>query len=384
MISRVPKSNLVSVLYFSNESVRGGVEEHLLTLLRGLDRQRFRPYLACTPELAEALAADLPGDVIVAPIRLRSPRDFTGAAALASLLRCIRAEILHSHLFFASLLAAPIARACRVPVVIETPHVREHWRHGWKASHRIDRWAARLVDRFIAVSESNAEYLRSEKGLPAAKVTTIRNGCDIARFQPDRAPSPELRRRYGVSPADPVLVMVARLEPQKGHEVLFAAMPRLLALHPRLKLLCVGDGALRGSLEARRRQLGLDQAVHFAGFQADIGAFLALATATVLPSHYEGLPLAAIESLAAGKPVLASAVDGTPEVVRNGETGLTFPAGNPDAIVDAVSTALADRDRCLAWGRAGRRLVEDQFSHRAQLRQTESLYLNTWEAAAHA
>ena len=382
MVSRVPKSNLVSVLYFSNESVRGGVEEHLLTLLRGLDRQRFRPYLACTPELAEALATDLPGDVTVTPIRLRSPRDVTGAAALASLLRCIRAEILHSHLFFASLLAAPIARACRVPVVIETPHVREHWRHGWKASHRIDRWAARLVDRFIAVSESNAEYLRSEKGLPAAKVTTIRNGCDLARFEPGRAPSPELQRRYGVAPADPVLVMVARLEPQKGHELMLQAMPRLLALHPRLKLLCVGDGALRGSLESMRRQLGLEQSVHFAGFQADVGAFLALATATVLPSHYEGLPLAAIESLAAAKPVLASAVDGTPEVVRHGETGLTFPVGSSEAIVGAVATALANPDLCLAWGRAGRRLVEEQFSHRAQHRQTETLYLNACEAAA--
>ena len=365
----------ISIVYFCNERQRGGVEEHILTLLRGLNRERFQPHLVCPPELADRLAGDLPDGLGLTRLTLRGLRDTDAMSALARLFRRLRPRILHSHLFYASLFASPIARLCGVPVTVETPHLRELWRHGWKAHRAVDRIASCWVDAFIAVSAANAAFLQVGKGIPGRKIHLVRNGADLSRFDPHRRPPAELYARYHIPPGAPVLVALARLEPQKGHALLLKAMPAIRTRIPEVHLVCVGEGRLRGQLEVQCRELGLDDCVHFPGYQSAIADHLALATATVLPSLYEGLPLAAIESLAAGRPVLASRVDGTPEVVRHQENGLTFPSGNWEAIAEAVITALSDRARCRLWGSHGRRWVERHFSQEAQIRQTEAVYL---------
>ena len=136
----------LSVLYFSNALARGGAEEHILTLLRGLDRARFRLHLVCTPEVAQRIRPDLPGDVDLIPLRLRQPRQIEAARRLARILRERRVDVLHSHLFYSSLFASPIGWLCRVPLIVETPHVREGWRRGWlKSRFVVDRLAGRVV-----------------------------------------------------------------------------------------------------------------------------------------------------------------------------------------------------------------------------------------------
>ena len=215
-----------------------------------------------------------------------------------------RVDILHSHMFQASRLASPLGWLARVPVVIETPHVREHWRKGWiKGSYFIDRLVARFVTAYIAVSEANGEYLRTEKRLPREKIFVIRNGSPIERFDPTRAAPPALRAALGIDQNAPVVLVLARLEPQKGHRVLLEAWKSVAQSYPAARLVCAGDGVLRAELEAQAAALGIAGSVSFVGQQPNVPDWLALADFTVLPSFYEGLPLAAIESLAAGRPV---------------------------------------------------------------------------------
>src|SRR5207249_979529 len=154
---------VISVLYFSNTLVRGGAEEHILTLLRGLDRQRFRPSLVCTPEVAEKIRGDVPHDVELIGLRLRKPYEAGADRALFSIMHERRPDIVHSHLFDSSRFASPIATLSRVPLVVETPHLRESWRRGLKARFVVDRIAGRFVDQYIAVSEANRRYLVEEK-----------------------------------------------------------------------------------------------------------------------------------------------------------------------------------------------------------------------------
>jgi glycosyltransferase involved in cell wall biosynthesis len=370
----------LTVVHFDNAEVRGGAEEHILTLLRGLDRSRFRPLLVCTPQTAAQLGADVPGDVTVVPLRRQCLRDLRPAFRLARLLRERRVDVLHSHLFCSSLFASPVGRLCGVPVVVETPHVREHWRRGLKSSYVVDRLAGRFVDRFIAVSRANARYLVDEKALPADKVVVIENGCDLGRFSRSREPVPGLKRSLGFAPQDPVLVVLGRLEPQKGHSVLMRALPLVRREFPELRLVCVGEGGERKALEVQAASLQLGAAVRFVGHRSDVETWLALADVMVLPSFYEGLPLAAIEALAAQRPVVATAVDGTPEVVVHEQTGLTVPAGDPPALAEAIVRLLRRPGwaRRLAW--AGRRRVEQRFSAQRQVRLTEELYLEAWDA----
>ncbi|PYN14724.1 MAG: hypothetical protein DME05_14400, partial [Candidatus Rokuibacteriota bacterium] len=192
----------------------------------------------------------------------------------------------------------------------------------------VDRIAGRFVDQYIAVSDANRRYLVEEKGLARHKVVVIHNGCDLRRFNPHHRAPAGMRESLGFGASDPVLVVVGRLEPQKGHRVLFDALPAVRAQFPRVRLVCVGEGARRQELEQQVAASGLGDTVRFVGQQANVADWLALADVTVLPSFFEGLPLAAIESLAAGRPMVASAVDGTPEVVVDGATGLTVPPGD--------------------------------------------------------
>jgi glycosyltransferase involved in cell wall biosynthesis len=375
----------ISLLYFSNELARGGAEEHILTLMRGLDRKCFRVQLACPPELIKSLRGDVPGDVELFPLCLRKPTQWSAALGLARILREKRVEILHSHLFYGSLFASTVGWLCRVPVILETPHVRESWRKGWlKSRYFVDRFFGRCVDRYIAVSEANARYLVEEKGLPRKKIDVIHNGCNLERFDPERPASASLRQKLGFEAGDPVLLVVGRLESQKGHSVLLEALPTVRREFPRVRLVCLGEGALRGALEAQTKTLALEESVRFVGFQENVGEWLSLADVSVLPSFYEGLPLAAVESLAAARPVVATAVDGTPEVVVNGKTGLTVPPGNSKSLADALCRLLRDPDLRRRMGQQGRKWAIEQFDEREQVRKTQDLYLREWEAALRA
>ena len=366
----------ISVVHFSNSVDRGGAEEHILTLLRGFDRKHFRLHLVCTPEVAESLRPDLPSDIPVFPLRLASLTDVAGAWKLAGLLHGLRPQILHSHLFCSSLFASPLGWICKVPVALETPHLREMWRKGWFKSHFVvDRLVGICVDFYIAVSESNARYLANDKGLPPEKLVVIHNGCDLTRFSPSAGDGSELRRRLGLDKRNLIIVVPARLEPQKGHRVLIEALPKVLPQFPQVRVVCIGEGSLRTGLEEKVRGLGLKEIVRFVGFQKNVPEWLVLADLTVLPSLYEGLPLAAIESLAAARAIVATAVDGTPEIVVDGKAGLTVPPDNPERLASAICTLLRDASLRQRMGTWGRRWVCEHFSEKQQVQKTEELYL---------
>lgn len=285
--------------------------------------------------------------------------------------------MLHSHAFQASRLASPLAWLCRVPLVVETPHLREEWRKGrlLQGSFLVDRLVGRFVDYYIAVSEANGRYLREEKGLPAQKIVTIQNGTDLTRFDPARRPPAGMKRSLGFNQDDPVMVVLARLEPQKGHAVLLRALPAVRREFPTVRVVCVGEGALRPELEVLARSLGLEDTVRFVGYQSNPADWLALGHITVLPSHFEGLPLAAIESLAMGRPMVATDVDGTGEVIVNGKTGLTVPRGQPSRLAEAVCRLLGDPCLRQRLGQTGREWVVQRFSQERQVQKTAEFYL---------
>jgi len=365
-----------SVLHFTNALARGGVEEHVLTLMRGLDRSCFRLHWVCPPEVADKIKPDLPADVELFPLCLRKPRQIGSALRLAQILWQRRVDIIHSHQFTASLFASPLGWLCRVPVIVETPHLREHWRHGWfKSRFVVDRLVGRFVDYYIAVSHANARHLVETKGLSASKIVVIQNGSDLTRFDPARPAPVALRKSLDFAEGDRVLLVVGRLEAQKGHRVLLDAMPLVRRRFPAVRLVCVGDGALRGELEAQAAALGVRESVRFVGYRSDVPDWLALADVVALPSFFEGLPLIAIEALAAGRPMVATAVDGTPEVIVDGKTGLTVPPGEPRLLAEALCRLLGDPGLGRALGRGGRRWVEEHFSQEGQVQRTQDFYL---------
>ncbi|HEU4370454.1 MAG TPA: glycosyltransferase family 4 protein [Methylomirabilota bacterium] len=364
----------VRLLFVLTQPVRGGVEEVVLALLRRLDPGEFRLGLAAPRPLLEACSRDLAGVPVEAEaIAAESLLDRREVARLARFMARFAPHVVNPHIFRSTAVAAPLARWHGARVV-ETYHGREGWRRGWwRGGFLPDRLISRLVDRVIAVSEAARTFLIRGKGYPGAKVTVVPNGRDLSVFQPGHARE-AARKELGLDRAVPLVGVVGRLEAQKGHAHLLDAWPAVMRELPDARLLLVGDGSLRGALEAQARARGVGDAVIFAGFRADVPRMLDALDVLCLPSLYEGMPLTAIEASAMARPVVATAVDGTPEVVRDGRTGRLVPPADPPALARALLELLRDPDGARRMGEAGRRWARLRFDLDRQVAATARVY----------
>jgi len=366
------------LLLFLTSRVRGGIEEHVLSLLQRLPRNQFSFGLACPLELIQAMASDLTDlPVTVFPIRATGWTQWREIWQLRCILRQFKPDIVHCHLFRATLVGAPVAWALRVPVILETYHGREAWRQGGfiKGRFVIDRLVSCCEGHLIAVSDAAARFLIEHKRIPANKITVIPNGRDLQTFQPGRRAGNAIRKRFQIPASAPLLGVIGRLETQKGHQYLLQALPQICAAFPDTRLLLVGEGSLYPALQDQAKELGLHDNVIFAQFQRDIPAFLEAMDIVVLPSLHEGLPLTAIEASAMAKPVVATAVDGTPEVIRDGTTGILVPPAAPEALAHAVLTLLQHPDLAFQYGAAAHAWAHQQFDLQRQVDETARLYL---------
>jgi glycosyltransferase involved in cell wall biosynthesis len=362
-------------MFVLTSPARGGVEEVVLALLQRLDPAEFSLALAAPAPLLDAFAPDL-GRTRVDTLAVQA-EGWLGTTAVRRLGRFIdrvRPDIVNPHLFRSTAVAAPLARWHGVPAVVETYHGREGWRRGAiRGSFLPDRLVARCVDRVIAVSEAARDFLTRGKGYPPHKIVVVPNGRDLSAFAPGRDRE-AVRKELGFDGQTPVVGVVGRLEAQKGHLYLLDAWPAVLGEVPDARLLVVGDGSLRGALEARARDTGLAASVIFTGFRTDIARLLDAIDVLALPSLYEGMPLTAIEAGAMARPVVATAVDGTPEVVGDGTTGLLVPPADPRALARALCALLGDPDRAQRLGAAARAAAVERFDLARQVEATARVY----------
>jgi len=207
------------------------------------------------------------------------------------------------------------------------------------------------------------------------KVVTIYNGVQTNEFAALAARAAARgRRAFGIPAGAPLVGAVGRLHRQKGFTDLITALAQVREHLPAVRLLLVGDGELRGDLEAHAQALGLSEVVTFAGLRTDIPEILAELDLFALPSLWEGLPNVVLEAMAAGLPVVATAVGGTPEVVVDGVSGLLVPPHDPAALAEALVFLLRDPGMRRKIGQAGRKRVGQCFSVGQMVRKTEDLY----------
>jgi glycosyltransferase involved in cell wall biosynthesis len=255
----------------------------------------------------------------------------------------------------------------RVPAVTATVHL---WVDSpyTPAARLQQRWLAAGVGRYVAVSRAVSEKLLQVFHIPAHKLQVIHNAVDLRRYESlaSLEPPVELARFQ----KRPVVLTVARLDQQKGLTTLLTAAAQL----PEAIFVLVGDGPERTALQAICQSLGLEERVIFAGFRSDIPNWLAHCDLFVLPSLYEGLSLSILEAMAAGKPVIASAIRGNDEVIVHGESGWLVPPGDTVHLVQALRTLLADPALAQRLALAGQVRVRKEFCLQAMVQQVEQLY----------
>lgn len=252
-------------------------------------------------------------------------------------------------------------------------------RHRWllrpkQAAHRfLYKWGSRLATGVIAVSEATAEAVSREAGVDETRVTTIYNAVDTDRF-PAARPRAAIRAELGFPRGVHLMVMVGTFKRQKGHDYLLMAAAKLAPRFPDWRLLLVGDGELREHCQRRTAELGLEDQILFLGTRRDIPELLTACDSFVLPSLWEGLPVALIEAMAAELPTIATDVSGSRFALIDGVTGWLVPPGEPDALVEAIEQVLSDPEEAAARGRAGRQRADEVFSARGQAEQLVSLF----------
>lgn len=290
---------------------------------------------------------------------------------LAWRLRRASVSVLHAHCFDPTFVGLLAARVAGIPFVFTRHHSDHNLRLGKRWHTRLDAWCARHADRVIAVSEATRRILIDVERVPAHKIVMVYNGAEPLQTPPPAALG-TLRRQLGLD-SETVCLMMARLHEEKGHRVLFDALPGVLPNVGPLAVLLAGDGPHRQhlELEVRRRRLG--SVVRFLGRRRDIPELISLSSVVVLPSLAESFGFAALEAMSLGRPVVASTAGGLPEVVVDGRTGLLVTTGDPEALAVALSRIIKDREWALALGEEGRRQAA-LFSVEKMMRGYEAVY----------
>jgi glycosyltransferase involved in cell wall biosynthesis len=367
------------ILVLTKTARLGGAERLLMNALPWLDREafdyRFAAFDADGPLASACADAGLPLD----PIATRATRLARAVRALRARLVRERIDLVHAHLPLPGAIARLATRGLPVRVVYTEHNVVDRYRAS-------SRWLNRLTygwqDAVVAVSERVCESAVRTIGARArARAQVVPNGIDPERLDAAAArglaaPLPD------AAPGALRLLVPGTLEPRKGQDVLIRALARLDARGAggAFELWLAGDGRSRAALGRRARQLGLGDRVRFLGRRTDVFAVMRAADLVVLPSRHEGHPLALLEAMALGRPCLAAAVGGIPEIVREGYTGLLVPPEDPAALADALLRLRADPALRDALGAAAARDVRARFHVRRTVTAVEAVYRRCLEA----
>ena len=347
----MPDLTLAQVI--STPSGIGGAEVVAIELSRGALERGWRsvvlnPFAASTREqLAERVDR---GGYEARPTRSPSSPIAIAANArwLAGRLAAVAPTVTQTSLGHAVVAMAAIPRSRGGLRVLSHQHGMHLRSQGRRALATLDRLAGRRQDHVVACSHAVADFLVADYGYRRDSVTTIRNGWSGAPLPRERS-----ERR-------PTVICTGRLRGQKGHDVLIEAFAQAREEIPRARLILLGDGPERASIERLIDDLHLEGSVELAGTQADVWPWLARADVFALASRYEPLGIAVLEAMAAGLPIVATGVDGIRELVEPGVSGELVAAGDVAAMAEKLSALLSDPGRAVDYGEAGRRFAETQ------------------------
>jgi len=358
-----------TVLHLSSSSGPGGAETIVTTLASSLDPHRFRS-VVCLFRPGWLYDACRERGISTSVIAINGALDLNWARTFAALVRKERVAVIHAHEFSANVYGSLVGQLVRVPVVA-TVHGKNYY-----AERLRRRVAYRYVSRMsqmVAVSEDLKHFLVRRAGVAADRIDVVYNGVAIPNPPPLNQLN-ALRTELRLDGYDNVIGAVGSLYPVKGHIHLIKALPGILRACPRTLLLLIGRGELERVLKEEVASRNLDAHVRFLGFRSDVPALLSTLDVFVLPSLSEGLSMALLEAMAAGKPVVASRVGGNPELVLDGDSGFLVDAESPELIADRVVRLLRDKGQAARMGDRGRRHVQDRFTFRGMVDQYQAFY----------
>jgi len=354
-------NRLLKIIHIDPEKNWGGGEAQVFGLLTYLAAKGHQNVLLGHPEgrLYEAVRKL---DIKTRPLIVRNDFDPLAALRLGRIIRDERSDLIHLHTKRAHALALWLRRRERTPRIVVTRRMDYPVAKGWYTGQLYNS----KVDGVIAISRSIASIL-SAAGVDSKKITLIHSGVDAGRFEPVAVSAK-------TASDSAVVGMAAIMEERKGHRYLLEAARLLKDRGRRIRYLLAGNGSLKPELEARVATLGLKDDVRFPGFVSDISKFLETIDLFVMPSLFEGLGVAVLEAMAAGKPVVATNVGGLAESVVDSVTGFLVPPQDPRPLADAMEKLVSERSLACAMGARGAERVREHFTLEKMAEKNEAYY----------
>jgi glycosyltransferase involved in cell wall biosynthesis len=372
-----PGPRRICVLTMIDALMTAGAETVATRIALGLDRQRFESIICSTrPSARRHVEAARADGIEVLELGRRSKVDVWRWRPLVRLLRSGRIDVVHAHKFGSNLWAALLRPGGRLPVLVAHEH---SWSYEGALRRVVDReLIARRADAIVAVSPTDRKRMIELERIPAEKIVFVPNGI------PDRAPGDGLhvRSELGLGASDPVVGTVCGLRPEKELETTLRALGRLAPHRPELRFVVVGDGPERGRLERLADELGVR--CLFLGHRPneEMPDLLAAMDVLVCSSRFEGMPLAVLEWMAAGKAIVASRVGGLPAILEHGQDGVLVPPRDYAAFAQEIARLLDDPAERQRLGEAAQRRQREAFTFGQTVALLESLYERLYAAAA--
>ena len=364
---------MTRILFVSTSTTIGGAEKTVYTLATLLDPRVFQlaGVVSLKPAGAYAKKLEKLGKRAVS-LELKGRPGLKQLSALVAEIEHQKPDIVHAVMYQAiQLCRLAKRRSAHKFKLISSPRVS--YRSRSSLTLLVDRVLKSSDDLLIAESESSRKYLINHCGYAPAKVKTVYNGVDLAGCPPSKLDRQGKRLELRLAGPEILLGTVGRLEQQKGHATLVEAIAKL---KNRLPLRCavIGEGPRRAALEIAIRKNALERTLWLLGEREDIPAWLSSFDIFVLPSLWEGLPNALLEAMALGLPVLASAVDGVPELIEDGVNGLLVPPRDPAALARRIAE-LADNPALRArLGAAAQKTVSERFTVLKMIESYQQIY----------
>ncbi|HEV8339863.1 MAG TPA: glycosyltransferase [bacterium] len=351
----------------------GGAEHLLLLAARHVDRTRFAYEVVFLLPWKSALVQDLEEQGIpTLCLNQKTPYDLRVIARLSRHLRGRRTDLLHSHLPYTGVIGRVAGRLAGVAASIYTEHnlqERYHW-----VTRAANQLTMPLSDAVVAVSDEVRGSLARRPIARHARMVTIRNGVDAAGLRQAAAGGAGVREEFGIPLDAPLIGVVNVFRPQKRLDLWISAAQLISAAEPRAHFMIVGDGPSAEALRRQAEEKGLAGRIHFPGLRRDAPRLIASFDVFMLSSVYEGLPVAALEAMALGRPVVATRVGGLPGLIVEGRHGYLVTPGDPGALAERVLHLLRQPELRRRVGTASAQRVADQFGIETMVRATESLY----------
>lgn len=380
MVQSLP-SDKIRVMHGISSWAMGGTEKMLTHLIPHTDKTRFISCLMCfnspSPVSEEWKAAGIE----VHHLNMDRRVSIIGIIRCIKLLKQWKPDILMVYGLRANLMARLAAWYCRIPVFITGQRGIEDWKGRLEVF--LERVTSVFVDLYIGNSQACCNMLAKREKISSHKLHTIPNGINLKSLDNLNERIKELRGKFAI-PSDALIVgTVGRLQPVKGHHDFLSAAQIVLRRYPKAYFVLVGEDFRNGQLQDMARQLKIRDRVCFAGYSKEVAVWLNLFDIFVLPSLSEGMPVAAIEAMYMRKPVIATNVGGTPEVVQEGQTGLLVPPSNPQAMAQSIITLIENPAIRQKLAAAGHDRAASLFTVEGMIKQYEDIFVKLLDRKKH-